>query len=92
MNVEEDISFDPSVRAVQIEEVIATTDKDIIKKLNNWFVELAITAREIDDIVIAGGRSKETLPNDTTAAGPNAPRAVHGFKGGCRRREVTAAN
>src|SRR5207237_4283675 len=65
MTMQEDVSFDPSIRAVQVEHVVAGPDEDVVDELNNR--RRSVASREIYDVVVAVGRS-EKVPQANAAS------------------------
>src|SRR5436305_8889421 len=80
--MEKDVSFDPCVRAVQIQFIIAPPTKNVVVILDNCFAR-SISAGEIHDVVITRRTSKETVTDNAAAARLDSACSVDEFK---RRR------
>ena len=68
----------------------ARTDEDVVKELDDRAG--AITAGEIDHVVVAIGRSEVRVSNNSNTAAFDATSAVRQLKGGGRRGENAAAH
>src|SRR6266542_6778867 len=64
MRVQEDVPFDPGVGAVEVDQVVAGSDEDIVIKLDDRLFLFPVAAGEVDDVVVAAGAAEEAIPHD----------------------------
>ena len=83
MAVQEDIAFDPGVRAVDIHEVVAGPGKHVVVDLEDGLIQVALAAREVQGVAVPLGAAKEAVPHDAAAARLDAAGAFDHFE---RRR------
>src|SRR5438094_4744388 len=74
--MEKNVPFDPCVSAVEVEHVVTRADKNVVIILNNWLIKIPIAAREIHNVVIAGGAAEKAFTHNAATAGFNAAHAV----------------
>ena len=91
MDVQKNVPFNPRVRAVQIQNVIAAAGEDVVVELNDRLVR-PVAAGEVHDVVVAARAPKKTLAHDAAPARLDAASSMHEFKGRRARRENAVAD
>src|SRR5262245_24602489 len=87
--MQEDVPFDPSVRAVEIKLVIAAAGKDVVDELNDR--PRSIAASEIDHVAVAKGCAEKVPEENAPPAALDATGAVQRFerRAGIREHAIT---
>ena len=85
----EDVSFDPRVRAVEIQQVVVAAHENVIQEMHNRATPIA--AREINRVVVTADPAEEVAREDAMTTAANSARAMNWFeaRGGCREEAVT---
>src|SRR5881296_305852 len=78
MAVEEDISLDPRVGAVEIQDIVVRADEDILEELDNR--SRSIAPGKINRVIVARWLAEEVAQEQAASAGFDAARAMHQFK------------
>ena len=84
VHVQENVPFDPGVGAVEIEDIIAAADEDVIEILDDGLTQVAVAAGEIHDVVVTVGCAEETMPHNAPASGLDSLGPMHQLEGGRR--------
>ena len=74
VGVQEDVAFNPGVRAVEVEMIIARAVEDVVDDLENGTGPLA--AGEVNGVIEAVGAAEVIVAENAVAAGRNAVHAV----------------
>src|SRR5436190_1995564 len=77
--MQEDVPFDPGVRAIKIKLVIAAAGEDVVDELNDG--RRAVAAGEIDHVIVANGRAENVSNENAPAAALDAAGSVDRFEG-----------
>src|SRR5687768_17044447 len=85
--MEENISFDPCIRTVEVKQVVITSFKNIVDEVNDRAG--AVATGEVHRIIVARHTTEKVPDKNTMATGSNPERPVDGFNRGGGRREMT---
>src|SRR5437762_3173162 len=92
MSVHENIAFNPGVGAIDVENIVNGASEDVVKVLDDGLAKIAIAARKIHNVVVAGGCcAEETITHDAAPTAFDSAVAVKEFEvAGGGRKNATA--
>src|ERR1043166_8985853 len=96
MDVQEDVSFDPGIGAVEIQAIVARAVEDIVDDLEDWpsARALALATGEVDRVVETPGMAKIVVAENPVTACGDAVDSVQALRTAGRRvgRKITVLN